>query len=58
VEDSSLGVKRTLRELDINRSTFMSGIGDIGGGLEGLAVKRSQERRFWKAIPPWVKSGG
>jgi putative transposase len=56
VEDSSLGVKRTLRELDINRSTFYEWYRRYReGGLEGLAIKRSQERRFWNAIPPWVK---
>jgi putative transposase len=56
VEDSSLGIKRTLRELDINRSTFYDWYRRYReGGLEGLAIKTSQQRRFWNAIPPWVK---
>jgi putative transposase len=56
VEDSSLGIKRTLRELDINRSTFYEWYRRYReGGHEGLAIKPSQGRRFWNAIPPWVK---
>jgi len=57
VEDSSLGIKRTLRELDINRSTFYEWYRRYReGGLEALAKKPSQERRFWNAIPPGVKT--
>jgi transposase InsO family protein len=56
VEGSALGVKRTLRELDINRSTFYEWYRRYReGGDEALAAKPSQERRFWNAIPPWVK---
>jgi putative transposase len=56
VEDSSLGIKRTLRELDINRSTFYEWYRRYReGGVEALAIKPSQERRFWNAIPPWVR---
>jgi putative transposase len=56
VEESSLGVKRTLRELDVNRSTFYDWYRRYREGGEGaLAVRPSQERRFWNAIPPWVK---
>jgi transposase InsO family protein len=56
VEDSALGVKRTLRELDINRSTFYAWYRRYReGGDEALAAKPSQQRRFWNAIPPWVR---
>jgi len=56
VEDSALGVKRTLRELDINRSTFYEWYRRYrDGGNEALAARSSQQRRFWNAIPPWVK---
>jgi len=56
VEESALGVKRTLRELDINRSTFYDWYRRYrAGGDEALAPTPSQERRFWNAIPPWVR---
>ena len=56
VEGSSLGVKPTLRELDINRSTFYAWYRRYReGGGEALAAKTPQSRRFWNAIPPWVK---
>jgi len=56
VEDSALGVKPTLRELDINRSTFYEWYRRYReGGDEALATKPSQQRRFWNAIPPWVR---
>ena len=57
VEDSALGVKRTLVELDINRSTFYDWYKQYAeGGYDGLAVKTPQRRRFWNAIPPHVRS--
>jgi putative transposase len=57
VEDSSLGVKRTLVELDINRSTFYGWYKRYAdGGYDGLAVKTPQRQRFWNAIPPHVRS--
>jgi transposase InsO family protein len=56
VEDSSLGVKRTLQELDINRSTFYDWYRRYReGGYDALASRPPQRRRFWNAIPPWVK---
>ena len=56
VEGSTLGIKRTLRELEIKRSTFYGWYRRYReGGPEGLAAKPSQQRRFWNAIPPWVK---
>jgi len=56
VEDSASGVKRTLRELDINRSTFYGWYQRYReGGFEALLAKPPQSRRFWNAISPWVK---
>jgi putative transposase len=56
VEDSSLGVKRTLRELDINRSTFYDWYNRyLKRGAEALIDRTSHRRQFWNAIPPWVK---
>jgi putative transposase len=56
VEESSIGVKRTLRELDINRGTFYSWYQRYrASGAEGLMVKPQHHRRFWNAIPPWVR---
>jgi transposase InsO family protein len=57
VEDSSLGVKRTLRELDINRSTFYGWYDRyLKRGADGLTDRTSHRRQFWNAIPPWVKT--
>lgn len=56
VENSSLGVKRTLVELDINRSTFYGWYKRYAsGGYDALAIKPPQRQRFWNAIPPHVK---
>lgn len=56
VEKSSLGVKRTLAELDINRSTFYDWYRRYSeGGYNALASKPPNRRRFWNAIPPDVK---
>jgi putative transposase len=56
VEDSALGIKRTLRELDINRSTFYAWYQRYRvRGVGGLADHTSHRRQFWNAIPPWVK---
>jgi transposase InsO family protein/transposase-like protein len=56
VEDSSLGVKRTLEELDINRSTFYAWYDRyLKRGAEGLEDRTSHRRQFWNAIPLWVK---
>ena len=58
VEGSSLGVKRTLQELDINRSTFYEWYRRYReGGAEALEDRTSGRRQFWNAIPPWVISG-
>ena len=56
VENSSLGVKRTLIELDINRSTFYDWYRRYReGGYDALASKPPNRRQFWNAIPPDVK---
>jgi transposase InsO family protein len=56
VEDSAIGVKRTLQELDINRSTFYGWYDRyLKRGAEGLTDRTSHRRQFWNAIPPWVK---
>jgi putative transposase len=56
VENSSLGVKRTLEELDINRSTFYDWYRRYReGSYDALASRPPHRRRFWNAIPPDVK---
>jgi putative transposase len=56
VESSGLGIKRTLQELDINRSTFYDWYRRYReGGHDALASKPPQRRQFWNAIPPDVK---
>ena len=47
VENSSLGVKRTLVELDINRSTFYDWYRRyLADGPEGLTTRQT-ERSLW-----------
>jgi putative transposase len=56
VENSGLGIKRTLQELNINRSTFYDWYRRYReGGYDALASKPPQRRQFWNAIPPDVK---
>jgi transposase InsO family protein len=56
VEDSQLGVKRTLQELNVNRSTFYLWYQRYRElGYDGLAARASSRRRFWNAIPPWER---
>jgi transposase InsO family protein len=52
VEDSSMSVKRTLKELDIARSTFYKWYNDyLVDGYNGLQDRSTQPRRFWNKIP-------
>ena len=52
VEGSELGVKRTLEELGINRSTFYEWYRKyLESGFEGLKPKVSQRKSFWNKIP-------
>ena len=56
VEASDLGVKRTLEELDINRSTFYEWYRRYRDeGYDGLAARKPALRRFWNAIPSWER---
>lgn len=56
VEDSPLGVKPTLRELDINRSTFYRWYRRyVEKGFDGLRPRSHTPKRFWNAIPPWER---
>lgn len=56
VEQSSLSVKKTLRELDVNRSTFYNWYGRyLEYGYDGLADKKPTPRKFWNKIPENIK---
>lgn len=49
-------MKRTLEELDIDRSTFYAWYDRyLKLGTEGLEDRTGHRRQFWNAIPPWVK---
>ena len=57
VEQSPIGVKRTLKELGINRSTFYNWYGMyIKDGYDGLANKQPERKSFWNQIPSEVRS--
>ncbi len=52
VEQSELSVKRTLKELGINRSTFYRWYRRyLEDGYDGLADRKPSRRRFWNKIP-------
>jgi transposase-like protein len=52
VEGSDLGVKRTLEELDVPRSSFYRWYGAYRrGGYEALGDRKPAPRRFWNRIP-------
>ena len=56
VEQSSLSVKKTLSELDVNRSTFYNWYGRyLEYGYDGLADKKPTPRKFWNKIPENIK---
>lgn len=56
VEGSSLSVKQTLVELNINRSTFYTWYSRYQDhGYDGLANTYHPPRQFWNEIPPWEK---
>ena len=55
VEGSDLPVRRTLRELQVNRSTFYAWYRRYTAyGRAGLHPKPSAARRYWNRIPPRV----
>lgn len=52
VQDSELGVKRTLEELGISRSTFYEWYKRyLEDGYEGLKPRQSTRKTFWNKIP-------
>ena len=52
VEQSALGVKRTLAEFGLSRSTFYRWYSRyVKGGYDGLANRSGHDRRFWNRIP-------
>ena len=56
VEESELSVRRTLRELDVNRSSFYRWYRQyLDGGLKALEPASRSPRRFWNQIPETVK---
>jgi transposase InsO family protein/transposase-like protein len=56
VEESELSVKRTLDELDVNRSSFYKWYQRYcHDGYDGLAVRKPYSRRFWNKIPEGEK---
>jgi putative transposase len=56
VEDSPLSIRKTLKQLQVNRSTFYQWyLKYQEGGVEGLADDYTKPRRFWNEIPPVEK---
>ncbi len=56
VENSPLGVKRTLRELSINRSTFYNWYAKYQQyGYNGLADKQPERKHYWNQIPDAIR---
>ena len=56
VEGSDLPVRRTLRELQVHRSTFYAWYRRYAEhGQAGLAPKPAAVRRYWNRIPPRVR---
>ena len=56
VEGSDLPVRRTLRELQVNRSTFYAWYRRYAErGQAGLHSKPAAARRYWNRIPPRVR---
>ena len=56
VENSPLGARRTLKELDVSPSSYYSWYRKyLEYGFDGLANKHKSPKRFWNAIPYWEK---
>ncbi len=54
VEQSEVGVVRTLKELGIHPATFYNWYAKYRDlGYDGLAPAKRQQRRFWNQVPPW-----
>lgn len=56
VEQSEIGILRTLRELGLPKSTFYKWYARYKEeGYDGLATRPKQQRRFWNQLPPWER---
>jgi transposase-like protein len=56
VEESSLSVKQTLREMDVPRSSFYEWYRRYrDDGYDGLASEHKDLRQVWNKIPEWEK---
>lgn len=56
VENSPFGVKRTLKELKVNRSTFYNWYARYQQyGYDGLVDKQPQRKHYWNQIPDVIK---
>lgn len=56
VEQSEIGVVKTLRELGLPTSTFYKWYARYKEeGYDGLAPRPKQQRRFWNQLPPWER---
>ena len=56
VENADISISKTLKELDIPRSTFYRWYRDyLEEGEDGLIDKRPQPRQFWNRIPGEVR---
>jgi putative transposase len=56
VENSDISIRKTLKELEIARSTFYRWYRDyLEEGKDSLIDKRPQPRQFWNRIPDTVR---
>ncbi len=56
VEESDISIRRTLKELDIARSSFYDWYRKYReDGYDGLSDKQPRSRRFWNRIPAEIK---
>ena len=56
VEESDLPVRRTLRELQVSRTTFYRWYRRYRAeGLEGLTPRPATGQRYWNRIPPDIR---
>jgi len=56
VESSDLGVRRTLQELGIHRSTFYNWYRNyLDQGFDGLQPKKPERKHYWNKIPEQIR---
>ena len=56
VEGSDLGVKKTLDEMDVPRSSFYSWYRRyLEQGYDGLKTRSKTPQQIWNTIPEWEK---